>query len=166
MYYIGTRNLSAGAKLFRTRDFGVIETVIDDGFGKYENQDIYGLCEHRNQLYVGAFNRQGAEIYRTTEGSAFQLILDSGGDDPLNIDFFSFASWNGSIYTGTCNLRINESLAFDFANGEKFIDLSKGIRGRRFIQHFLLNQNLFEASKYLEIVYLRRLAASNNHGAY
>ncbi len=99
--YVGARNDSTGARVWRYDDPGWTQVNLD-GFGDANNTRAPGMAVYNDRLYVGTRNdNTGAEVWEY-DGSNWTQV-NSGGLGDAHNTMARLAVYNNRLYVGTAN---------------------------------------------------------------
>jgi len=115
--YAGTRSLSGGCEVRRSRtgtDWALANTK---GFGDTNNWAAWCMAVFNNNLYVGTYNETtGAEIWRSSNGTTWSQVNTDGFGSTTNKGVYSLCIFGNYLYAGTYNQSAGGRL-FRTANG-------------------------------------------------
>ena len=107
--YVGVRNDTDGASIYRSSDGNTWAPVVTGGFDSAQNTGVYRFAVFNNRLYAGTSSwtpGRGGEIWRSPSGDAgtWERVVAGGFDNPKNDIMRSSAVHNGYLYFGTQNV--------------------------------------------------------------
>ncbi|GIW91555.1 MAG: hypothetical protein KatS3mg109_1987 [Pirellulaceae bacterium] len=112
MLYAGTRNAindppySQGGEIWRTNDGTNWTQVVNDGFGKPTNGQVFHLGVFNGYLYATTWSytsTHGAEIWRTDTGDSgdWEQVVSNGFGDSKNEVVLDLVEFDNAFYAGT-----------------------------------------------------------------
>jgi len=103
--YIGTRNETAGAELWRSTDTFYWRRCGTTGFGNHRNVAIRAVAVADGWMYVGTENPStGAEIWKSSDATTWAPVMIGGFGDPATTAVLCFAVTESShLIAGTRN---------------------------------------------------------------
>ncbi|GAB4501631.1 MAG: hypothetical protein Fur0035_11740 [Anaerolineales bacterium] len=75
-----------------------------NGFGDWNNQDVFSLTTFSNQLYAGMLNfTTGGQIWRSSDGKTWSSVMTNGFGDVTNVGIDDLLAFNNQLYAGVYN---------------------------------------------------------------
>ncbi|MBU4490048.1 MAG: hypothetical protein KKE79_05375 [Actinobacteria bacterium] len=102
--YAGTRRLTGGCEVWRSRDGTGWTLANKRGFEDANNWSAWCMTVFSNKLYAGTYNETtGGEIWASSNGTNWTQVNTDGFGDAKNKGIYSLCVFGGDIYAGTYN---------------------------------------------------------------
>ena len=104
--YVGTRNLSTGAQLWRSENGTDWHSVMTNGFGDINNQKVETLFVFEGALYAFLDNAvTGMEVWQSHDGTTWHQVNTDGFGDSNNKGIWAneVTNFNNHMYLGVHN---------------------------------------------------------------